>query len=483
MDQPGLAARFEERRSWSAHRASCVFPVRTGGGRDTLAVFLDYWQLKKRLPPVTVALRVMDPDGRIVHAERRGITAAHNEISLAGVLGTFEGMAELEVFSERDMAFPIPAVTVFFRSGERYSAVHARGRVLNPDEEVRPTTSIETNWPCKRGPGITPFFHLFNGPRAGGLGEVPVRLMRSSTDVIAERTIRAGDCPPYWSRLVALDELFGQLPDEEYFVAVPLPHAEFFPGTIAGNLHRREDVLEATHTFYWTTQPEYVEAGGEVDLPSFVPLMMVPELDLEIVSFPTNAPAELRGSVRRATGTGPLEETGEPLAWRTGGEDARPWRHRVAAGAGFECLDLRDGAIPSRLNATYEYTVRGTTSPYSTATAWGAYAHLYPPRRSHWGHGLVARDLETAVLVRNVSHRGAGREARCAFTLHRASGAPVSREVVVGPQSAACVRLSELMPRGNEVESVSWLVRSDNPDLDTYWVSFGPRTICGDHGF
>ena len=75
----------------------------------------------------------------------------------------FKGIANIEFISQENFGFTFPAVTAFYSSNSNYSGVHTAGRIKNTEESKIPGRIIETNWRCKWGDGITPFFTLFNG--------------------------------------------------------------------------------------------------------------------------------------------------------------------------------------------------------------------------------------------------------------------------------------------------------------------------------
>ena len=149
----------------------------------------------------------------------------------------------------------------------------------------------------------------------------------------------------------------------------------------------------------------------------------------------------------------------------------------------FSTVDFRE-RVPARLNATFRYSVRGAPARFASATAWGAYAHVYPPRRSHWGPGLISRDFETVVMARNVAHRNRdAAEARAELGIWDTSGKLHTSEVGIPADRAVALRLRERAGVTDGTRLVSWFLRSPNPHLDTFWVSFAPDgRICGDHG-
>jgi hypothetical protein len=66
------------------------------------------------------------------------------------------------------------------------------GRIRNADEPRRMRRSVETNWTCRVAEGVTPFFHVFNGPREGALGELRVQVRRADGAVKASRRSTLG---------------------------------------------------------------------------------------------------------------------------------------------------------------------------------------------------------------------------------------------------------------------------------------------------
>ncbi len=265
-----------------------------------------------------------------------------------------------------------------------------------------------------------------------------------------------------------------------------MPDAEFYPRLIVGNFHRDLSFLEATHTFYWNAVPDYVRPPDEdINRLSFLPLMNVPELSLELIGYPTNAPGQVTGRVRTASESGPLEETGQLFDCRTGGDDILPWRKRLEPGLSFQAIDFASGNVPARLNACYRYAVRGAAAPFSTDIAWGAYACDYPARHSHWGHGVVGGGYETVVMVRNMAHRNKeAHDASASLTLYGLDNPGVTREIIVPAESARFCRLRELAGNTSTPQLISWFLKSACPTLDTCWVSFHPDgSICGEHGF
>jgi hypothetical protein len=484
-----LEQRFTSHQGAFANRASTLFPVLITPAADTVVVFLNYWKIKNKIEYVSCFIRLYESSGRLVSRHSMVIIDNHNEISLGKLLNTdnFEGLAEIEFIGNRNFAFAFPAIVAFYRSGDYYSAVHSVGRVRNPDEARKPARSTETNWTCKFRPGLTPFVTLFNGPRAGGLGDVVLSVHDRSGRLVAEKTTDFGLTAPFASRVVKLDEVFDVSNfDNDHFISVSVPDDDFFPRLVVGNFHRDIGFVEATHSFYWSRLDDDTLHADEADLLSFIPAPKIPELDLEMVFFPTNAASTVTASVREQRGGERLRETGETVSWVTGGPGAELWRYQAKPDAELVSFDFRGQELPARLNTSYRYSVRGSQARFCTDIATGAHSHVYPPKHSHWGHGLISDDYETVVMIRNIAHRSAqAGDATARLSVYDATGAVVVRTVSVASESAQAVYLRDMIKPGDGMKTISWFLKAENnPDLEAYWISFAPHGgICGEHAF
>src|SRR5262249_1133069 len=426
-----LELRFAVHQGAFANRASTIFPILIRPQGDTIVTFLDYWRIKNHIDNVACFIRVYDSEGRLAARRSLIVTDNHNEISFAKLLGTdnFDGLTEIEFVAGSNFAFAFPAVMAFYRSGNCFSAVHSAGRIRNPDEPRTPARSTETNWTCKLTPGISPFFTLFNGPRAGSLGEVEVNVHDRSGRRVASRSSDFGLTAPFASRVVKLDELFDvERFSGDHFISLNVPDDDFFPRLVVGNFHRGSEFLEATPSFYWSRLGDDNLQPDEADLLSFIPAPNIPELDLEMVFYPTNAPAEVTATLRESVHGGSLCDTGKSMTWKTGGEGAEMWRYHVKPEVSLVSFDFRDQHLPAPLNTSYRYSVKGLQSQYCPDIATGAPAHVYPPKHSHWGHGLISNDYETVVMIRNIAHHcaTAGR-ATAALSVYDAAGLQAER--------------------------------------------------------
>jgi hypothetical protein len=490
-NQAVLADRFSTEREHHVTRASSLFPVVIRPQADTILSFSNYWKIKNGVDEVAFSTKVFDQQGRLCAVQNGMIRDDHNELSIRRMLGCerFDGMVEIEFHSVTNLFYPFPALIAFYVSDGGFSAVHSSGRVRNPHEPRVAARSTETNWTCRMEPGVVPFFHLFNGPRAQHAPEVTVSIHDKRGSVIARRQLRPALENAYASSLVRLSDVFepASLPGD-FFVSVDVPDGDCFPRMVCGNLHTAADFLECTHSFYWSslTNDTLGTRADEPPLLSFIPAPKPPELDLEMVMFPTNAAGHVEASIRKAGDDHLLRETGETFSFVTGGDGAEMLRYRLADDVRLLSFDIRKGPIPARLNASYRYSVRGANMSFATDIATGAHGWVYPEKHSHWGQGLYGDGVETVVMFRNIPHRPKDRPAAHLDLRVFTADGEAARKVEVPKDGVAFANLGELVPGGAapDLRTLSWFARSDDLDVEAFWVSYSrDGRICGEHAF
>jgi hypothetical protein len=192
--------------------------------------------------------------------------------------------------------------------------------------------------------------------------------------------------------------------------------------------------------------------------------------------------------VRRVTGaTASLEATGETLSIVTGGTGGRVFSVKPRPEDRLVSLEFR-GRFPSRTNTSHRFQVRGASSPLSTDIASGAKPWVFPPKHSHWGHGIVSRDFETVITLNNVAHRASERGAnQGVLTIYLGDGSVVTSQVAVPREGVSFVYLRSLVPAlasSVEPQTLSWMLKMERPNVDALWVAFAKDgQVCGDHAF
>lgn len=492
-----LKAAFEARKDFFANRSSCIFPLFLSASCDLHIVFLNYWTLKNDIAAtdLVVNLRIFSASGQL--AGRHSIRALrhHNQFSIKELLQKDgitpeqlpSGMVEVEVISTANLRFSFPGVTAIYQSGNLYSAVHAAGRIKNPDEPQALSYTRESNWSCKFAPGITPFFHYFVGPSLPQDKTLQVCLHDPRGEVVAQQDVSIADMKPFSSRVFLADELF----DTSHvvagsFLSVRVEHNSVFPRLVVGNYFRELDFHEVTHSFPVIEKNDYCPAVTDAAFQSMLCAYTEPELNLDLTVFPTNCngsfDADFRGQKE-----GRLTDKGDTRRYSTS-VSSDSIRLRLEDDETFLCLQMRGDTVPSRFNASFQYRVKGSDAPFSTDIASGAKSCVYPPKHRHWGHGCVAEGFDSVILIRNNSHRPQQTiDATGQLSLY-ADGMEKHIDVRIPAESALSLRLSDLVGSttdSNRPAFISWILEMDVPNAETFWVAYRKTdgAVFGEHGF
>ena len=506
--QTSLAKAFDARKSFIAHRASAVYPLRVREQGDLHIVFLNYWLLKNDIPAVGVTFRVYDTQGTLRARQSLERVELHNQISVRDSILSpnalsvpFDGMIEIEIVSHVNLSFPFPAILGIYESQGHFSTVHGAGRIKNADELKKPQRSEETNWTCKFEPSdqgfeVVPFFHYFVGATPLPPDEsLTVCLRDVSGKVTASVEVPVGEMGPFSSRVFFADELFdldkSKPPGEGAFLSLKLRGHDVFPRLVVGNFHRSLDFLEVTHSFPVTEFTDHCPVPQAIaegqGFPSLLAAQTAPGLELEVRVFPTNCPGTSQAFTQsKSYSDQRLREAGQAFDVDSSVGTAG-LNFTLSPDEEMRVLHLQGKTIPSRLNASYLYRVAGAPRRFSTDIATGAKSIVYPPKWRHWGHGCIGGGFDTVVLFRNNTH--VPQDTRSNAGEIRFLGTNLDRVVKlsVGIESCVALRLSEVLDidaQSGTPAFVSWIMSMEQPVGETFWVAFRPDgAVFGEHGF
>jgi hypothetical protein len=466
---------------------------------DLHIVYLNYWTVKNGVNrnELVINFRVYDSIGKAVLKISKEIGQTHNQVSIRSLLAEFtdcdvndfDGMVEVEIISLKNIQFPFPGIIGIYQAGALFSAVHAAGRVKNADEAHRIIYTEESNWTCKSGSDVTAFFHYFNGPTLPQAKSISVKLRNRDGMVVANRDVSIEHLPPFGSQLFFADDIYpGASFENDAFISVTLEHNSIFPRMVVGNYFRETNFLEVTHSFPLIEKEDYCPVRPEDDFQSILPAYTNRDLTLNLHVFPTNN----KGIFSAVTASQQFEsdhlQQGDMFA-KFNGEPSIPITYQLTSDEQFWCLQLKGEKVPSRINTSYRYRVKGTNGRYSTDIADGADSCVYPPKYRHWGYGFLEHEFETVVLIRNSTHQPKktlpGNGILRIFSLDGEVSVPVK----INAEGALSVNLSEHMPRATaELTAtpgfLSWMLEMDIPTCETFWISYRKSNgaIMGEHG-
>lgn len=504
--QQALGATFAARDDFFAHRSSAIFPLRLSAHSDFHLVFMNYWNIKNEVSDVGVILRLYTEDGALAARMQLPVRVS-NHLSIKEILFEarnmalpFEGLIEVEIVSTENLRFAFPAVLGVYESNGYFSSVHSAGRVRNPDELKRRAETEESNWTCKfsncgRPDAVTPFFHYFVGPTPLHSDEtITVSLRNRDGTVADQRSVAVGQLRPFSSRLFLVDELFGltRPPMDGSFVSVRLFASDTFPRLVVGNLHRDLDFLEVTHSFPITQIEDYCPEpsgdGGTRSCRSLLTAQRTLDLSLDVRIFPTNSAGEIEASLEcKQFNDKELKPTGDEFTFASAVGD-EGYSFTMKGDDEMYALRLSGRTVPSRINASFRYTVANSSGRFSTDIATGAKSSVYPPKGRHWGHGCIGDGYETVVMFHNNSHQAEHHLPNRGSL--RLIVEDVDTVIPVSAESESCVALKlsdylcQELRQSAAPKFLSWYLVMDQPIGACFWVSYrADGAIFGEHGF
>ena len=478
---------FEARKQFYTNRASAVFPIHFEfKENDLLLSWLNYWSIKNKLDSdsIVVNLRLYNNDGELVKRAQISLEVSNNIVSMREYIkdDVFKGMVEIEIISSLNLKFSFPAITGFYKSGSLYSCVHSAGRIRGSDEVQTAIKTEETNWSCKFTEDITPFFHYVNGTASEDVCLL-VTLYESNGESVDTREVREL-FNPFASKIYYIDQLFNNIGfEKDMFVGVKCSNDKVFRRMVVGNYHKKNHHLEVAHSFPWQTNEDHCPVNKDGS-ESFLAMYSDSHLKLKARVFPTNC-------------SGEYKITSSEQKYNADKLGASSDAELLADGHGvinlsddirFKLLGLK-GAVPSRLNSNFIYTVNGIQSDFSTDIATSAKSSVYPPKVSHWGSGIFGNGYDFVLMIRNCNHIHNAVTTKGKLEIY-GLGETIELDVLINGQSSDSILLSDIVNKellsADKKEAVfTWMLKLDQPNSETFWTSFRDTDGCivGEHGF
>jgi hypothetical protein len=497
-----LSTTFRERETAFSNRSSCIFPAFLSENADTHLVFLNYWTLKNKieLKNITFNVRIRDSLGVLMKKATLTKIESHNQVSVRNILEMennplnfeFRGTVELELISIDNLRYSFPAVTVIYQSGNLFSAVHSAGRIKNSDESQALGSSDETNWNCKFGDNVTPFFHYFVGPSLPKYPNIEVTLRNKLGNEVDVKIINISHLSPFASQVYFIDQLFdcSQL-DSSYFISVKVEHNSVYPRMVVGNYFKEMRFFEVTHSYPILEVLDYCPVTSEDTFQSIISAFSSDKLGLSLRSFPTfNRPDMDLEIYEQVSASEQLLKSNrfisEEIIYFMNGQGS----YTLGDQEKFIAFCLKGNKVPARMTISYQFYVKGVESHYSTDISDGAKACIFPPKYNFWGHGVLHEDFETCIFLRNKSFSPNNTKTSKGQLRIFAEGINEIFNVEIKPETLKILKINDFLNRVNtkskgEVQFLSWILSMDQPSCDLFWISYSPTSgnVFGDHGF
>ena len=142
------------------------------------------------------------------------------------------------------------------------------------------------------------------------------------------------------------------------------------------------------------------------------------------------------------------------------------------------------------MTMSYQFSVKGLHAPYSTDISDGSKSAVFPPKHSYWGHGILAKEFDTTIFIRNKSHNPKktnhckGRLRIYSNTIKKVFNISIKAESIESISLSKLLKIKK-KPDANKAQFISWFIETDQPTCDTFWVCHNEKngSIMGDHGF
>lgn len=489
-----LKKSFNERTIWKNHRSSAIYPLDIVPNSDFTFLFINYWKLKNKLENLRCLITLYNQDGTIEHRNNYKLKK-HNELNLKKIfkIDYFKGMVEIEFISKKNLRFPFPAISGFYKSpGGLMSVVHSAGRILNKNESSRKLiNSLESNFSLKYSgkKKITPFFSLFKGKEINKNDKIVVFLKDKSKKKLKTLTIKNELKTSFSNKIFYLNDLFERkILKRASLCIVKTNFQNIFPRMICGNFYEKLHHYEVTHSFpVQSNKKDFIDnkycLDKNVRHVSKLPFVKSKQTKLSLKIFPTNLDSDLNGELLI------YEKKSKKLIKKkniyfNSKKDFKEIKFHNKNKEIFGCISLKQSQVPSRINTSHIFD-NGNKNKITTDTASGFNSIEYPEKRTHWGSTFLGNEINSEILIRKINY----------YNVQNTSNGKIvffnnlfNKEVKIKlkNENYKIINLKNILNKKkiNKKISLSWIATFDNPSgIEIFWNSFSKDYILGDHSF
>lgn len=351
-------------------RSAAIFWACSREGAMTTISFMNYWRIKRGLE-VSVVITTRRMDGSLLAREAidwSGRAVVNHRVDLRGEA---EGSVEVEVFSNRNLVIPYPAIMAVYETPDGVSMVHSYGRIYSP-MEVENGKTIKTGrescFTLRDAADVRSFCVFHNGYETQPAQTVRMRIVN------ADGEVRRVELPldalrPYQTvRLQPADavpDLVDFLGGRPGNAALEFSLARAFTRMLVGNETTDGRDRQVTHSNfdYGAHQTDLVDGARE----AVMALAPMPGRASTVIVYPDSEPGDYRLDLP---------------------DGARPFRsgERIEVSAdGLKTLTVSraDGPMPSRIVTAQGVEVRGGGG-LPIECSLGVMHQGRPGKHSHW---------------------------------------------------------------------------------------------------
>lgn len=503
-------------------RSSAIFPVLQLPGISSRILFMGYWILKRNIQQIASVITLRSTDGRVLSRTNMTITEAKtyrielsDQLTNAGLPPDepFTGSLEIEFFSNTNLVFPYPAVSVNYYGPAFSSTVHTAQRVYNDFDDMRnnsQTSVPESGFNIYADDNREPILGLINGPLAVPDCTLQMQFFNIDGEVL-NYTLQLGEMKPYQAHIIypaRIVDLEGFLKGEVGAGKVRFNVNWIFPRLLVGNIQKSPAAVTITHTYYDCTaaqsESDYWLATQEKWYPAslMIPLRITENaftnayfypiyppskftIDLEIydsngkrlgvkrnlltITSPLNEMIQLDiKKICRELNITPQDKLAARIIARTSGEDRLPARVKIAVDIGYDDIPAMPCNICTNLH------------PFNPALDT-------KPTTFRWFPILADQPNASFWIMNQSPEVNFEKTANLSLTFFRERDTEtLKREVTVAPNGFLAIRPNE-DPELKEFfgGQVGWCTCvATNPYTTSYYLAENPSGVVGgDHGF
>ena len=489
-------------------RSSAIFPVFQDQEVSTRLLFLGYWLLKRHIPQIKGLVTLRDDKGSVLNRiELLAIEAKAYTIEVKDLTdGTMQGSIEIEFFSETDLVFPYPAVTVNYYGPSFSTVVHTAERTYNDlDDAVKTGESHvpESGFNIYANESKEPFITLINGAEDTPSQQMEIDFYNASEDKFSY-TFELEKFNPYEMKVIYPARSFDLkdfFKDKAGTCKMHFHLTGVFPRLLVGNLLKAPFAKVITHTYYDCSESEgpsnfWEPTSLEFHSASLMLPFMGHEHTTTLSFYPIFAPSSFTIDLEFYNQAGVMVESfREALTFEPHFDqflqiclnDLYPATETLSAR--IIARPISDTSIPARIKLAIDIGIPKKGLPCNICTNLQPYVPAFSAKKSSfkWGPILTDQPRSYAFLMNSSPEKKMTTVAETKLTFYREKDtATLQRTLSLTPQSFYLIDPSKDSELNAFLDGkIGWFTAvTTNPYLTTYYFAENPSgVIGGDHGY
>lgn len=489
-------------------RSSAIFPVFQDSTTSTRLLFLGYWLLKRNIVEVTASVTLRNEQGKVINqicfpivdpkAYCIEVKELHPEL--------MQGSIEIEFFSNRDLVFPYPAVTVNYYGKTFSTVVHTAERTYNSKEDAKKngeTLVPESGFNIYADDLKEPMITLINGSEEKPAQTMQIEFYNASENKLSCE-LELQKFAPYETRILYpardfdLNDFFKQ---KAGTCKMHFNLKGVFPRLLVGNLLKDPFAQVITHTYYDCSDAASPSDFWEPSDPNWhsaslmLPFMSSPHTTT-LSFYPIFAPSPFTLDLEFYNQEGSLVGSfKDALTFALNSDrflqvclnDLYPANQMLSVRA--IARPLSDTPIPARIKIAIDIGIPKKGLPCNICTNLQPYVPAFSTKKSSfkWGPILADQPNSYVFLMNSSPEKQMKTAAETMLTFYREKDThTLQREITLLPQSFYVIDPEKDSELNTFLEgAIGWFTAvTTNPYMTTYYFAENPSgVIGGDHGY